>query len=104
MCQGLRILPQVEAYRSVFLPHGGRRSSDSRTREDGLFVRLVRWGRATPSKGGAQSSRRRMAHVRSRLRPPTILEGIAWKASLPAALGKPAIRNDRRDGEDVGII
>jgi hypothetical protein len=30
----------------------------------------------------------RTAHAGSRLKPPTIREGTAWKASLPAVLGK----------------
>jgi hypothetical protein len=30
----------------------------------------------------------RMAHVGSRLKPPTMLESTAWKASLSAVLGK----------------
>jgi hypothetical protein len=35
----------------------------------------------------------------------TIREGSACKASLPAVLGKTrAVRNDRRIGENVGII
>ena len=37
---------------------------------------------------GRMQTGRRMAHAGSRLKPPTILESIAWKASLSAVVGK----------------
>src|SRR5580704_2916139 len=39
----------------------------------------------------------RTANVGSRLKPPITQEGAARTASLPAVLGKPAVRNDRGD-------
>ncbi len=46
----------------------------------------------------------RTAHAGSRLKPLITQEGTAWKASLPVVLGKPAVRNDRGDRGNVGII
>ena len=40
----------------------------------------------------------------SRLKPLTVQADTAWKASLPAVLGKTAVRNDRGDRGNVGII
>ena len=37
---------------------------------------------------GRMQTGRRTAHAGSRLKPLTIQEGTAWKASLPAVLGK----------------
>ena len=46
----------------------------------------------------------RTAHVGSRLKPLIIQEGTAWKASLPAVLGKTRRTDDRGDRGNVGII
>ena len=53
---------------------------------------------------GRMQTGRRTAHAGSGLKPLTTQEGTAWKASLPAVLGKPAVRNDRDDRGNVGII
>jgi hypothetical protein len=53
---------------------------------------------------GRMQTEHRTAHAGSRLKPPMIREGIAWKASLPAVLEKPVVRNDREDRRNVGII
>jgi hypothetical protein len=37
---------------------------------------------------GRMQTGRRMGHAGSRLKPPTIPEGAAWKASLPAVMEK----------------
>ena len=61
--------------------HGGAQSS--------LWPDTVRDKRVDSEvpKGRMQTGRR-TAHAGSRLKPPTIQEGTAWKASLPAVLGK----------------
>src|SRR3981081_1412222 len=46
----------------------------------------------------------RTAHAGSRLKPLIIQEGTAWKASLPAVLGKTRRTDDRGDRGKVGII
>jgi hypothetical protein len=46
----------------------------------------------------------RTAHAGSRLKPLIIQEGTAWKASLPAVLGKTRRTDDRGDRGNVGII
>jgi hypothetical protein len=61
--------------------HGGARSS---ARPD--TVRDNRCGCEVHE--GRMQTGRRMGHAGSRLKPPTIPEGAAWKASLPAVLEK----------------
>ena len=53
---------------------------------------------------GRMQTGRRAEYAGSKLKPPTTWEGAAWKASLAAVLGKPAVRNDRGDRGNVGII
>jgi hypothetical protein len=45
----------------------------------------------------------RTVYAGSKLKPPTTRAGAAWKTSL-AVWGKPAVRNDRGDRGNVGII
>src|SRR5450432_4133199 len=46
----------------------------------------------------------RTAHAGSRLKPPIIQEGTAWKSAFQPYWGKLAVRNDRGDRGNVGII
>jgi hypothetical protein len=79
----------------------GKAAVPSRCR-DFLFDPLVWSGRALQENfhrvGGCA------VYAGSRLKPLMIREGTAWKASLPAVLGKPAVRNDREGRGNVGII
>jgi len=56
------------------------------------------------AREGRMQTGRRTEYAGSKLKPPTTWEGAAWKASLAAYWGKPAVRNDRGDRGNVGII
>jgi hypothetical protein len=61
--------------------HGGAQSS--------LRPDPVRDNRVDPeAHEGRMQTGRRTAHAGSRLKLPTIQKGAAWKANLPAVLGK----------------
>ena len=77
--------------------HGGAQSS--------LWPDTVRDNRVDSEvhKGRMQTGRR-TAHAGSRLKLLTIQEGTAWKANLPAVLGKTRRTVDREDRGNVGII
>ena len=77
--------------------HGGAQSS--------LWPDTVRDNRVDSEvhKGRMQTGRR-TAYAGSRLKPLMIREGTAWKASLPAVLGKTRRTDDREDRGNVGII
>ena len=77
--------------------HGGAQSS--------LWPDTVRDNRVDfEVHEGRMQTGPRTAHAGSWLKLPTIQKDTAWKANLPAVLGKTRLRNDREDRGNVGII
>jgi hypothetical protein len=77
--------------------HGG---AQSRPRPDTVRDNRV----AYEMHEGRMQTGRGTAYAGSRLKLSSIQKGTARKASLPAIWGKPAVRNDREDRGNVGII
>src|ERR1700737_1422245 len=95
------------------------RTTRTRARASGAVGVVTHHGGALPSPrpGAVRDNRRdhevhegrthtgcRTANAGSRLKPLITQEGTAWKASLPAVLGKTHRTDDRGDRGNVGII
>jgi len=81
----------------VMILHGGAKSSP---RPDTVWDNRCDY----EAHEGRMQTDHRTAHAGSRLRSLMSREGTAWKPAFQPYWGKPAVRNDRGDRGNVGII